>query len=126
MVNKIDSNSDILVEKIILMTTIQHPSKENLFINLIIFEDSYKHLYLLTFESNKASFSLNSSETQYFNQNDPSYIRNKTFNVGVFHDLIANEGGIFLKIFNLDYEPPKRMTKEEIEKELGYQIEIVE
>lgn len=33
--------------------------------------------------------------------------------------------GVVFEIFDLDYEPPKDMTKKEIEKELGYPINIV-
>ena len=39
----------------------------------------------------------------------------------------SNDKKTYFKIIDLDPpEPPKEMTKKEIEKELGYQIEIVE
>lgn len=115
MVNKLNNYSHLPVEKIISTTTIAHPLKQDMFLNLTIFEDNQKHPFLLLFESNGASFSINTFDV----------CKQRTIDVGLFLNAIADKKGTIFDVFDLDYNP-KKMTKKEIEKELGYQIEIVE
>lgn len=119
MVNKLNNCSRLTIEKIISTTTIAHPSKQDIFLNLTIFEDNRKHPFLLVFESDEASFSINTFNPYFYEQS-------RTIDVGLFLNAVVDKKGIIFEVFDLDYEPPKKMTKKEIEKELGYQIEIVE
>lgn len=118
MINKIDNCLHLVIEKIISTTTMLHPSKENTFLNLTIFEDDCKHPYLLIFESDEASFSVDIF--------DPYSYEAKAINIQIFLNAIGSNTKVTFVVFDLDYKSPKKMTKKEIEKELGYQIEIVE
>lgn len=119
MINKLDNYSCLSIEKIISTTTIAHPSKQGIFLNLTIFEDNRKHPYLLVFESDKASFSINTFDSY-------TYKQSRVIDVEIFLNTVIDKEGVIFEVFDLDYEPSKKMTKKEIEKELGYQIEIME
>ena len=119
MIEDIKSFTIPSIERIIYSSIVPYPSKKGNFITLIIFEDNNSHPFLLLFELNDISFYI--KQNSYSNEWLQSFI-NAQFNSNLVID--KNENTIF-KIFDLNYKPPKKMTREEVEKELGYKIEII-
>jgi hypothetical protein len=120
MIEKVNKDLSCTVTTIVSISTI--PYRENKYLNFIIFKDNKYHPYLLIFESDCANISI-AIPYQCYDINDK--IQNVKIDMHL-NALLDLNGIIAFQIFDLDYKPPKKMTKKDIEKELGYKIEIVE
>lgn len=101
------------------------PSVENYEYNqcIVLLRDEKNRKYLMYSEKLSNTVSLDMIKkginTNLFMINEPN-VYNMNF------ELYPDKDGIVFKIFSLDEELPKLMTKKEIEKELGYKITIKE
>ena len=91
----------------------------------IVFKDSNEHPFVVYAEEINSNISI-SQVKEYIDIMGRKLIDAKqgaTLEMEIYPD----DKKTYFKIIDLDPpEPPKKMTKKEIEKELGYQIEIVE
>ena len=86
----------------------------------IVFKDSNEHPFAVYAEKINSNVSV-SQVAEYINV--MKWKKDTTLEMKID----SNDKKTYFKIIDLDPpEPPKEMTKKEIEKELGYQIEIVE
>ena len=91
----------------------------------IVFKDSNEHPFVIYAEEINSNISISQVE-EYIDTMGWKLIDAKKGAI-LEMEIYPDDKKIYFKIIDLDPpEPPKKMTKKEIEKELGYQIEIVE
>lgn len=91
----------------------------------IIFKDSNEHPFIVYAEEINSNISISQVE-EYIDIMGRKLIDAKQGAI-LEMEIYPDDKKTYFKIIDLDPpELPKRMTKKEIEKELGYQIEIVE
>lgn len=104
-----------------------YPNKKYLNYNnaFIVFKDSNDHPFVVYAEkiNNNVSISQIEDYMTAMGQKLISIKKNTTLEIEIYPD----DKKIYFKIIDLDPpEPPKEMTKKEIEELLGYKIKIVE
>lgn len=91
----------------------------------IVFKDSNEHPFVVYAEEINSNVSISQVE-EYIDTMGWKLIDAKK-GITLEMEIYPDDKKTYFKIIDLDPpEPPKKMTKKEIEKELGYQIEIVE
>ena len=91
----------------------------------IVFKDSNEHPFVIYAEEINSNISISQVE-QCIDTMDWKLIGTQN-DVILEMEIYPDDKKTYFKIIDLDPpEPPKKMTKKEIEKELGYQIEIME
>lgn len=91
----------------------------------IVFKDSNEHPFVIYAEEINSNISISQVE-ECIDIMDWKLIGTQN-DVILEMEIYPDDKKTYFKIIDLDPpEPPKKMTKKEIEKELGYQIEITE
>lgn len=91
----------------------------------IVFKDSNEHPFVIYAEEINSNISISQVE-ECIDTMDWKLIGTQN-DVTLEMEIYPDDKKTYFKIIDLDPpEPPKKMTKKEIEKELGYQIEITE
>lgn len=91
----------------------------------IVFKDSNEHPFVIYAEEINSNISISQVE-KCIDTMDWKLIGTQN-DVILEIEIYPDDKKTYFKIIDLDPpEPPKKMTKKEIEKELGYQIEITE
>lgn len=91
----------------------------------IVFKDSNEHPFVIYAEEINSNISISQVE-ECIDTMDWKLIGTQN-DVILEMEIYPDDKKTYFKIIDLDPpEPPKKMTKKEIEKELGYQIEITE
>lgn len=91
----------------------------------IVFKDSNEHPFVIYAEEINSNISISQVE-ECIDTMDWRLIGTQN-DVILEMEIYPDDKKTYFKIIDLDPpEPPKKMTKKEIEKELGYQIEITE
>lgn len=91
----------------------------------IVFKDSNEHPFVIYAEEINSNISISQVE-ECIDTMDWKLIGTQN-DVILEMEIYPDDKKTYFKIIDLDPpEPPKKMTKKEIEKELGYQIEIME
>lgn len=118
MIEKINTDciNEINIEKCLWFTTISHPLKEDRQLSLMLLKEKTGKIYLLIADCESPNIIIEDFDFEHY------YIRR---NINLSIKALANDDNIFLTLFDLTYTKPKDMTQAEIEKILGYPINIV-
>jgi hypothetical protein len=87
---------------------------------IIIFRDESKHPFLVYIDKMDSNVTLSSVQDDFYSTFDKLPRMSFEYSNKI---IVDNEKGIVFRLIDLD--PPKPMTKEQIEKILGYKINIV-
>lgn len=121
MIEKINNNilNQDIIENCTWFTVINHPIKYEKWLVLMLLKGKNDKVYLLVADADSPEVTI----TDICNS---SFLCSPLKNVDLHVQAIKDDNGIIFTLFDLTYTPPKKMTKEEIEKELGYEIDIME
>lgn len=110
-------NNDV-IEKCLWFTTISHPLREDRQLSLMLLKGKGTKIFLLVTDCETPAVKITEENSDYY-----MYTSEKDVILSV--KALVNNDNVILSLFDLTYPKPKNMTLAEIEKILGYPINIV-
>ena len=110
-------NNDV-IEKCLWFTTISHPLRKDCQLSLMLLKGKGTKIFLLVADCETPAVEITEENSDYY-----TYTFKKDVILSV--KALANNDNVILSIFDLTYPKPKNMTLAEIEKILGYPVNIV-
>lgn len=117
---KIDLNilNNDIIEKCLWFTTILHPLREDRQLSLMLLKGKEEKIFLLIADCGTPTLEITEKSSNFY-----MHISEKDISLSV--KALVNNDNVILSLFDLTYPSPRDITQAEIEKILGYPINIV-
>ena len=114
----LDILNNNVIEKCLWFTTISHPLRKDRQLSLMLLKGKEEKIFLLVADCGTPTVEIIEKSSNF-------YTRTSEKDVSLSVKALVNDDNVILSLFDLTYPSPRDMTQAEIEKILGYPINIV-